>query len=65
VLRYGYLPVQRVVDELKMRPPGLHVLVTGRNAPPALIEAADLVTEMRPIKHHFEAGVKAQIGIEF
>jgi cob(I)alamin adenosyltransferase len=65
VLRYGYLPVQQVVDELKMRPPGLHVLVTGRNAPPALIEAADLVTEMRPIKHHFEAGVKAQIGIEF
>jgi cob(I)alamin adenosyltransferase len=65
VLRYGYLPTQQVVDELRSRRPELHVLVTGRNAPTALIEAADLVTEMRPIKHHFEAGVKAQIGIEF
>jgi cob(I)alamin adenosyltransferase len=65
VLRYDYLPVQEVVDTLKARRPGLHVLVTGRNAPPALIEAADLVTEMRPLKHHFDAGVKAQVGIEF
>ncbi|MCI0431696.1 MAG: cob(I)yrinic acid a,c-diamide adenosyltransferase [Rhodospirillales bacterium] len=65
VLRYDYLPAQQVVDELKVRRPGLHVLVTGRNAPAALVEAADLVTEMRPIKHHFEAGVKAQVGIEF
>jgi cob(I)alamin adenosyltransferase len=65
VLRYDYLPVQEVIDTLKTRRPGLHVLITGRNAPPALIEAADLVTEMRPLKHHFDAGVKAQIGIEF
>jgi cob(I)alamin adenosyltransferase len=65
VLRYDYLPVQEVIDTLKTRRPGLHVLITGRNAPPALIEAADLVTEMRPLKHHFNAGVKAQIGIEF
>ena len=45
--------------------PGLHVVVTGRNARPALIEAADLVTEMGAVKHHFAAGVKAQQGIEF
>ena len=43
----------------------LHVVVTGRNAKPELIEAADLVTEMTPVKHHFAAGVKAQPGIEF
>jgi cob(I)alamin adenosyltransferase len=65
VLRYDYLPVQEVIEMLKTRRPGLHVLVTGRNAPQALIEAADLVTEMRPLKHHFDAGVKAQVGIEF
>jgi len=65
VLRYDYLPVEEVIDTLKARRSGLHVLITGRNAPQALIEAADLVTEMRPLKHHFDAGVKAQIGIEF
>ena len=65
VLRYDYLPVQEVIEMLKTRRPGLHVLVTGRNAPQALIEAADLVTDMRPLKHHFDAGVKAQVGIEF
>ena len=65
VLRYDYLPLQEVIEMLKTRRPGLHVLVTGRNAPQALIEAADLVTEMRPLKHHFDAGVKAQVGIEF
>ncbi len=47
------------------RRPDLHVVVTGRNAKPALIEAADLVTEMTLVKHHFAAGVKAQQGIEF
>ena len=45
--------------------PGLHVVVTGRNAKPELTEAADLVTEMTLVKHHFAAGVKAQAGIEF
>jgi cob(I)alamin adenosyltransferase len=65
VLRYDYLPLQEVIEMLKTRRPGLHVLVTGRNAPQALMEAADLVTEMRPLKHHFDAGVKAQVGIEF
>lgn len=64
-LRYDYLDLAAVVDALKNRREGLHVVVTGRNAKPALIEAADLVTEMGAVKHHFAAGVKAQEGIEF
>ena len=64
-LRYDYLPVEEVVAALVARPATLHVVVTGRNAPPALVEAADLVTEMKLVKHHFSAGVKAQEGIEF
>jgi cob(I)alamin adenosyltransferase len=64
-LRYDYLPESEVIDALQARPPGLHVVVTGRNARPALMAAADLVTEMIPVKHHFAAGVKAQEGIEF
>jgi len=65
VLRYDYLPIAEVVDVLRNRPPDLHVVVTGRNAKPELVEAADLVTEMTQIKHPFRAGVKAQKGIEF
>ena len=64
-LRYDYLDLDAVVAALKARRPGLHVAVTGRNAKPALVEAADLVTEMGAVKHHFAAGVKAQPGIEF
>ena len=64
-LRYDYLPLDEVISELGSRRDGLHVVVTGRNAKPELIEAADLVTEMALVKHHFEAGVKAQEGIEF
>jgi cob(I)alamin adenosyltransferase len=64
-LRYGYLDLAAVVAALRNRRPGLHVVVTGRNAKPALVEAADLVTEMTLVKHHFAAGVKAQPGIEF
>ena len=64
-LRYDYLPLAEVVAVLKARRPDLHVVVTGRNAKPALIEAADLVTEMTLVKHHFAGGVKAQEGIEF
>ena len=65
VLRYGYLDLEQVVDFLAKRPPDLHVVVTGRNAKPPLIEIADLVTEMVMVKHPFRAGVKAQKGIEF
>jgi cob(I)alamin adenosyltransferase len=64
-LRYDYLPLDQVVATLKARRPDLHVVVTGRNAKPQLIEAADLVTDMTLVKHHFAAGVKAQPGIEF
>ena len=64
-LRYDYLPLTEVVETLKHRRPDLHVVVTGRNAKRELIEAADLVTEMTLVKHHFAQGVKAQAGIEF
>src|ERR1700693_4022875 len=64
-LRYEYLDLDAVVAALTQRRSGLHVVVTGRNAKPKLIEAADLVTEMTLVKHHFSAGVKAQAGIEF
>lgn len=64
-LRYDYLPLEEVVEALKSRRPDLHVVVTGRNAKPLLTDAADLVTEMTLVKHHFKAGVKAQSGIEF
>jgi cob(I)alamin adenosyltransferase len=64
-LRYEYLELMNVVAALTARRPGLHVVVTGRNAKPELLAAADLVTEMTLVKHHFAAGVKAQPGIEF
>jgi cob(I)alamin adenosyltransferase len=64
-LRYDYLDLAAVVATLTARRPALHVVVTGRNAKPELIAAADLVTEMTLVKHHFAAGVKAQPGIEF
>ena len=65
VLRYGYLPLEEVMTALKAKPRDLHIVVTGRNAPAELVEAADLVTEMTLVKHPFRAGVKAQAGIEF
>ena len=65
VLRYGYLDLDEVVEFLSNRPEMLHVIVTGRNAKPELVEAADLVTDMTMVKHPFRAGVKAQKGIEF
>jgi cob(I)alamin adenosyltransferase len=65
VLRYDYLPLDEVLAVLRAKPCGLHVIVTGRNAKPGLIELADLVTEMTLVKHPFRAGVKAQAGIEF
>jgi cob(I)alamin adenosyltransferase len=64
-LRYEYLDLAALVAVLTARREGLHVIVTGRNAKPELIAAADLVTEMTLVKHHFAAGVKAQPGIEF
>ena len=64
-LRYDYLDIGAVVSALKARPEKVHVVVTGRNAKDALIEAADLVTEMTMVKHPFRDGVKPQAGIEF
>lgn len=65
VLRYDYLPVDEVLAVAAARPAMTHLVVTGRNAPTALIEAADLVTEMTQVKHPFRGGVKAQPGVEF
>jgi cob(I)alamin adenosyltransferase len=66
VLRYDYLPVDEVLEALAVKPSMTHVIVTGRNAPQPLIDAADLVTEMAQVKHPFrEQNVKAQAGIEF
>jgi cob(I)alamin adenosyltransferase len=64
-LRYEHLPLDEVLGALAARRDDLNVVVTGRNAKPELIAAADLVTEMTLVKHHFGAGVKAQEGIEF
>ena len=63
-LRYGWLPLQGVLDGLRQRPAQVHVVLTGRNAPDELTALADTVTEMVPIKHHHQAGVPAQRGIE-
>ncbi|NLI81855.1 MAG: cob(I)yrinic acid a,c-diamide adenosyltransferase [Deltaproteobacteria bacterium] len=66
VLDYGLLSVQEVLAAIQNRPPHLHVVLTGRNAPDAIMEAADLVTEMRAIKHPYrEKGIRAQKGVEF
>ena len=64
-LKYHYLDVDRVIADLRARPPMQHVVVTGRGAPPALVEAADTVTDMTPVKHAFAAGVKAMPGMEW
>lgn len=64
VLKYRYLKLEDVLNDLNTRPPMQHVIVTGRSARTELIEAADTVTEMRAVKHAFEAGVRAQKGVE-
>lgn len=65
VLRHGFLDTEEVLADLQARRPDVHVVLTGRGAPEALLEVADLVTEMKEIKHPFKAGIKAQPGIEF
>ena len=65
-LHFGWLDTIQVIDWLKLNKPAeLHLFITGRDAPQELIEYADLVTEMRAIKHPFDEGIKAQPGIEF
>lgn len=65
VLKKGYLPLAEVIEALRSRPEGKHVVVTGRGAPDELIDAADLVTEMREVKHPYRSGVAARPGVEF
>lgn len=64
-LAYGLVPLGEMLELLEARPPHVEVVLTGRSAPPELVEVADLVTEMRPVKHYYAAGVKARRGIEF
>jgi len=64
-LTFGWLSWEEVRDALAARDPGMHVIITGRDAIPELIEFADLVTEMREVKHPYQKGIKAQPGIEF
>jgi len=65
LITYGMVPEEDILDCLKNRPSAVHIVVTGRDASPGLIELADLVTEMNDLKHPFHSGVKAQRGIEF
>lgn len=65
VIKYGHLDVNEVVEALEFRPRMQTVILTGRDAQPELIEAADTVSEVRKVKHAFEQGVKAQPGVEF
>jgi cob(I)alamin adenosyltransferase len=65
VLKYGYLPLDEVLETLRHKREDLHIVITGRNAREELIELADLVTEMKLIKHPYKGGIKAQKGIEY
>jgi len=64
-LKFGWIPMKDVIDTIKSRPEETHVLMTGRDMPDEIIELADLVTEMKEIKHPYAKGIKAQKGIEF
>ena len=64
-LKHGWLPVDGVIDVIRNRPQEVHVVITGRDAPQELIDFADMVVEMKNIKHHLRQGIKAQPGIEF
>ncbi len=63
--RFGLLPPAEVIEALRARPPALHVVLTGRGAPPEILEIADLVTEMKAVKHPYEQGIPAQYGVDF
>jgi cob(I)alamin adenosyltransferase len=65
VLRYNYVPLDEVLETLRRKREDLHVIITGRNAKDELIEMADLVTEMKLVKHPYRSGIKAQKGIEY
>jgi cob(I)alamin adenosyltransferase len=65
VLVHGFIPLEEVLEALQQRPPWVEVVLTGRQAPEELIAIADIVTEMHPVKHYFQAGVRARRGIEW
>jgi cob(I)alamin adenosyltransferase len=65
LIRYKMVPLAEILATLKARPPGMHIVVTGRHAPRALCSAADIVTEMRAVKHAYRQGIPAQPGIEY
>lgn len=65
VLKYGYLDLSRVLEDIRLRPAMQHVVVTGRGAPAELVDAADTVTELSVVKHAFQAGIRAQKGVEY
>jgi cob(I)alamin adenosyltransferase len=65
LVRYGFVQEDEILKSLKDRPSGIHIVVTGRDASPGLLELADLVTEMKEIKHPYRTGLKALKGIEF
>lgn len=64
-LAYNWLPMDEVLETLRQRPPELHIIITGRDAPQELMDFADLVTEMREVKHPYHKGIKAQPGLDF
>jgi cob(I)alamin adenosyltransferase len=64
-VKAGLVPLDELLEVVRTRPATLHLVLTGRNAPPELIELADLVSEIQPIKHPLTSGIKAQRGIEF
>ena len=64
-LAHGLIPLEEALAVLRQRPPGVEVVLTGRRAPQELVALADLVTEMQPVKHYYQAGVKARRGIEW
>ncbi|CDN32470.1 Cob(I)alamin adenosyltransferase [Mucinivorans hirudinis] len=64
-LRYKFFTLDELMEVINRRPPGVEVVVTGRDAPPQLIEAADLVTHMQQVKHYYQSGVSARLGIEY
>lgn len=63
-VKYGWLPVEEVLSVLKARKPDMHVVITGRDAPQEIVDYADLVSEIREIKHPMKKGIRAQLGIE-
>jgi cob(I)alamin adenosyltransferase len=64
-INWGWIPVEEVVEAIRSRPPTLNIIVTGRDAPPQVIDVADTVTEMRNRKHAFDSGIRAIRGIDF